>query len=427
MRLARKSFFLDMKRISLVLAILVSLVLVGLNLRLNSHPTGWSREDPRRDRDVVAQLRFVREAIDDGAAQRMQTIYPEGFFFLHTVYGLAWAELALSSTDPTLREPALRESRRALQAIESPEGTRVFPPDIAPRLGVAYLGWTNCLRGRILQLQGAKDRDTAIWARFEADLAELAMVYDTAPSPFQQSYARMSWPGDNAVPMAAFRLHDKLAGTPTYGALVDRWVAKVKTRLEPATGMPPFEMSFPSDTIVRSTRGGGQTMMLRFLAEVDPEFAKSQYMKLREVFYARRVGLPLVREYPVGAEGEPDYDSGPVVWGIGASATIVSLGTARAFGDTAWAEALEQTIDFYGEPYEKGGRRVYALGLMPVADAFLAWSKVALPDPLLVQTRPSMVGMFWCWPIHLVSLGLAALSWLPWLLLKRRRKHALGA
>lgn len=57
---------------------------------------------------------------------------------------------------------------------------------------------------------------------------------------------------------------------------------------------------------------------------------------------------------------------------------------------------------------------------MPVADAFLSWSKVALPDPQLAAPRPQPFGGLWFLPIHLASIGLALLAWMPWLLLRRR-------
>lgn len=110
--------------------------------------------------------------------------------------------------------------------------------------------------------------------------------------------------------------------------------------------MPPFELAHPSGAVVHPVRGSGQTLLLRFLPYVDPDFAREQYARFRTTFLERRVGLVLVREFPDGARGEADYDSGPVVWDIGASATILSLGTARQYGDTAVSRALEGSIDF---------------------------------------------------------------------------------
>ncbi|QQS06965.1 MAG: hypothetical protein IPK50_08725 [Fibrobacterota bacterium] len=410
-----------MKLLALVFAMIVSLALAIPNVLLHSQTTSFQAVSPERDQLVLAQLAFVREAIEHGAARQMQALYPEGFFFLHTLYGVAWAELALPSQDSSLRHQALREATRSLDSIESSKGTRVFHTDIQPTYGIAYLGWTNYLRGRVLQLQGVGQRDSALFARYRRDLDELAALYDTCASPFQQSYRGMAWSGDNVVPIFALRLHDQVMDTARYAKTIARWVGLAKAEAD-HLGMMDFEFSYPSGATVKAPRGSGQTLMLRFLGEVDPGFAKAQYDRLRQEFYTTRFGLHLVREFPASDPGEADYDSGPVIWDIGSSATIVSLGTARAFGDTAFAEALERSINFYGVPYNSRGKRVYALGLMPVADAFLAWSRVALPNPKLVESRPEIVHSFDSGWIHLLSLLLAAAAWMPWFVLGARRQ-----
>ncbi|MCB9497444.1 MAG: hypothetical protein H6686_11215 [Fibrobacteria bacterium] len=407
------------RRASLGFAVFATILLTIPNWMLHRGPTSLAVVHSDRDRSVLAQLRFLGYAIEHGAADDMQELYPEGFFFLHVLHGLAWSELALGTSDAPWKDRALEESMRSLAVLESPAGRAVFQPEIDPPLGVAYVGWTCFLRERILQLQG-EHPDSALMARTVDDLDRLARLYDTSASPFQQSYRGMVWPGDNVVPLAAMGLHDSLHGDQRYANTLHRWVVRARSLLETETGMPSFELSHPSGEVVHPVRGSGQTLLLRFLPFVDPVFAREQYERFREVFLERRLGLVLVREFPVGQAGDADYDSGPVVWDIGASATIVSVGTTRQYGDTVVAGALERSVDFYGLPYEHDGMRRYALGWMPVADAFLAWSKVAIPDPRLAISREPILTPFWFLPIHLVSLLLAGLCWVPWVFLRRR-------
>ncbi len=49
------------------------------------------------------------------------------------------------------------------------------------------------------------------------------------------------------------------------------------------------------------------------------------------------------REWPVGRERAADDDSGPIVEGVGAAATGLSIGAARAMGDEALALRVEAT------------------------------------------------------------------------------------
>lgn len=403
-----------MKLLALIFALVITFLLAIPNILMHSATTSFAQSDPERDRQVLAELAFIRDAIDHGAAQKMQAIYPEGYFFIHVLYGVTWSELALQSWDSSLRIKALHEATLSLDSIESPKGTRVFQTDINPPYGIAFLGWTNYLRGRVLQLQGAGHRDPILVSRYRRDLDELAALYDTCSSPYQQSYRGMAWSGDNVVPIYALRLHDQLMDTARYAKTIDRWVSMAKAKVGPS-GMMDFEITYPSGATIKPPRGSGQTLMLRFLGEIDPVFAKLQYDRLRAEFYTTRLGLYLVREFPLSAPGDADYDSGPVIWDIGSSATIVTLGTARAFGDTAFAEALERSINFYGIPYKLGGKRTYALGMMPVADAFLAWSRVALPDPNLVEQREGLVHPLGFALIHFLSLIVAVVAWLPWL------------
>lgn len=126
-------------------------------------------------------------------------------------------------------------------------------------------------------------------------------------------------------------------------------------------------------------------------------------------------GLPGVREYPHGREGAGDVDSGPLLAGVSLSATTVTLGAARAWGDARLAEPLRFGGEFLGMGIEIGGEKRYALGVLPVGDAFLAWSKTAplWPDAQPVDAFDDVAPWWWRLPLHAVTLLLLALIWLP--------------
>ncbi len=111
-------------------------------------------------------------------------------------------------------------------------------------------------------------------------------------------------------------------------------------------------------------------------------------------------------------------DSGSLLAGVSLSATTVTLGAARAWGDTRLAEPLQFGGEFLGMGVTVGDEKRYALGVLPVGDSFLVRSK---PTPLW-HTRPpdqsfDLVAPFW-WrlPLHDVCLTLMALLWLPLIL-----------
>jgi hypothetical protein len=51
---------------------------------------------------------------------------PEGRVFTLALYGLAWVDIGLGSTDGALRARALREARRALALAEAPQSHTPF-------------------------------------------------------------------------------------------------------------------------------------------------------------------------------------------------------------------------------------------------------------------------------------------------------------
>lgn len=178
-------------------------------------------------------------------------------------------------------------------------------------------------------------------------------------------------------------------------------------------------------------RATSQSVIQRFLVDVDPAFARAQYLTFRDRFVASPLGLgPAVREYPDGMAGPGDVDSGPLLLGVSLSATVVTLGAAQSQGDAALAGALANYGDLVGLPVDTPTTRRYAFGVLPVGDAFLAWSKTARPwvavppDP-----PPATVPWWWRLPLLAALLLVGALGWLPELIrssahaVRRRRRR----
>ena len=107
---------------------------------------------------------------------------------------------------------------------------------------------------------------------------------------------------------------------------------------------------------------------------LDGQRDTTAWTAFRRTFVVEEVGLFGVREYPRGTDGVGDVDSGPLLLGVSASASTVTLAAARVVGDTELATALDREAELLGLPLRWGDERRYALGLLPVGDAFLAWA-----------------------------------------------------
>jgi hypothetical protein len=180
----------------------------------------------------------------------------------------------------------------------------------------------------------------------------------------------------------------------------------------------PHRVDLSSGAPAEVARATSQSIIHRFLGEIDPAFARAQYLRFRLLYVVRPLGLgPAVREYPRGLDGPADVDSGPLPLGVSFSATVVTLGAAQMQGDTALAGALANYGELIGLPLDTPYTKRYALGLLPVGDAFLAWSKTARPwvspppDP-----PPATVSWWWRVPLLALLVLVGALPWLPFAL-----------
>ncbi|MFC4070016.1 hypothetical protein [Actinoplanes subglobosus] len=376
-----------------ILAVVGAVRLVGPATSQDQEPSG-----------VRLQLAFLRERLEGGADTEAQALFPEGYFFLNVLYGLTWTELGRRGVEPAR---AAEEAAWALARVESPAGRAPFDASAIPAYGVFYAGWTNWLRGGLLTLRD----DPAERARLDADSQALAAAFDASPTPFLTAYPGQAWPCDSTVAIASLRL----AGATRFAPTVDRWVSRARGLLDPATGLLPHHVDPTTGALVDGARGTSQAIIQRFLVDVDPVFAREQYLLFREGFLDRPLWLgPAIREYPHGVDGDGDVDSGPLIHGISLSTTVVAIGAAQAQGDHSLAAALANFGEFAGVPITTFSTKRYAFGLVPIGDAFLAWSKTARPWTTALPAPPdAVISGGWRVPLLLILLLIGLSPWIP--------------
>ncbi|MBM2622821.1 hypothetical protein JIG36_45705 [Actinoplanes sp. LDG1-06] len=363
------------------------------------------------DGGIPRQLAFLRAELESGAAEDAQELFPEGYFFLHALYGLTAVDMG-----------DLSSARWALSHLESDTARAPFAGEMQLQYGVFYRGWVNWLRGGIAALS----RDPADLRALEEESAAIAAAFDASPTPYLASYPGQAWPVDSTVAIASLRLHDKLL-TPAYDVTVIRWLANVEARLDPATQLIPHTVDPDTGEPTSGAQGTSQSLINRFLPEIDAELAQAQYTRFRTWFLAAPLGLgPTVREYPVGFDGPANVDSGPLVLGTSLSATVVTIGAARLNGDRSLATALSQFGEVAGLPFSTPWTKRYALGAAPIGDAFLAWSKSARPWVAAASSPeaepPSrFISHWWRLPLLMLFLAIGLTPWLTRAALRRRK------
>ncbi len=393
-----------MKKLFLGVIAVITFAIFWINFKLYSGNDTAEEEKV----DVIKQLNFLENELKNkNLGERMQQVFPEGFVFTNVLYGLSWCELANSGliADKKLKEKALKEALFAYNEIASENARVIFEPDLNPRYGIYYVGWKNYLLSKILQI------DTTFDAKyitlFSAECERISGALNERESPFLESYYKQCWPADMCIAMASMSNHDKIF-TPKYQTQINEWISKVRNRLDLTTKMMPHKVSAISGKTIEGTRGSSISLIVRMLIEIDSHFANEQYQLYKTNFVSTTFGLPSVCEYPKGQNGDSDVDSGPVIFGVGFSGTIVSIGTFALLGNYEQAQQQYATINAFGFEYETENEKKYVFGSLPIADAFIAWGRAsAIKNHTLRKLNLSL----WRIPFHLISVFILAVLW----------------
>lgn len=147
-----------MKILKLILSIIV-LGLIYLNCSLYYEPEFKEIESQMINEDVYYQLQFLKYALKDGADIEMQGLFPEGFVFINSLYGLSWCDLIEDlNPDCTIYKEGMEEISISLKKIDSEYGKSVFSERLPLKYGAFYRGWSNYLLGKKLKNQPEKRR-----------------------------------------------------------------------------------------------------------------------------------------------------------------------------------------------------------------------------------------------------------------------------
>ncbi|WP_214405353.1 hypothetical protein [Pseudonocardia lacus] len=372
------------RRVARVLGVVV----VALSV-LAACRVAWVVAVPTGDGERAEQVRFLESALAGGAGEDMQALFPEGYFFTHVLTGLAAARPAAPGD-----ADALRVARTALDALGSPAGTAPFPATAQPANGVFWAGWSLALAVEVARLsERAEDRTDV--ARRAGELRD-ALTADA--DGFLEAYPGQVWPCDTVVAVAALARSRAVAAVPGVDEAVEWWTARTRAVRDPATGLLPHRLA-ADGTVLEGPRASSQALMLAFLPDIDPGAAATDYRRFVEAFVVRELGLVGVREYPVGTEGEGDVDSGPLIAGVSLSASAVALAAADRQGDTGLAATLDAEAELFALPVPWFDGRRYAFGLLPVADAFLAWARA---EPAAAGGTGPTDAPGWLWPVWLL-------------------------
>ena len=391
-------------------SILILFVILYFNHGLYYSPSLTTEDDVDVNEELLAELRGVREALNKGADREMQGLYPEGYLFMNSLYALAWADFIEPIKDdpdlylqdaPNLYLESLSEKDIAYRKIDSDEGRAIFESELPLPYGAFYNGWRNYILARKLEIERVGRRKASDYEAF-VNQCEAITLAIRQKETYLASYIDSTWPADEVMCVASLAIHDRIY-IPRYDTIIKEWVQKIKGDLD-GNGLIPHQVDARSSEIIESARGSSMSLMLAFLNDIDPTFARQQFEIYKKEFVDLRFGLPGIREYPKGTEGEGDVDSGPVIFGIGASATIVGMRVFNEYDDRPVPVAIRNGIESFGMPVNFNGRKEYLFGMLPMADAFIAWAHAS--DPMFEKSNST--NAWWRFLFHFYSFLFAS-------------------
>lgn len=394
------------KKFLFTILLLFSTALIWINISL--YLENYSKEEKRQD--ILLQLNYLgSELKNNDLGGRMQAIFPEGFVFTNALYGLSWCEVAASDSSGKIKEQALKEALFAYDQINSAQGKSAFRKSLVPENGIFYTGWNNYLLSKILLLDSGFQNSNTYKDLFKNQCEAITSALQNSSSPFLESYEAQSWPADMCVAMASVKNYDRIF-SPKYENIVATWLTKVKTKLDPNTKLIPHKANANTGEPIEGARGCSISLILRLLSEIDKPFALEQYKLYKDKFVTTTFGLPSISEFPKGLSGPGDIDSGPVIFGVGFSGTIVSIGTFSLLGDPVLAEQQFKTINVFGLSFKTSETKRYIGGMLPIADAFISWGRSSS-----LNAAESKMNNYSNWRIkfHLLSFLCLVIFWLP--------------
>ncbi len=361
------------------LRVLAGLVIV-VSLAATGHIAVAFLQPPSGSDRVSAQVRWLNRAIADGAPRQMQQLFPEGAFFTHVLTGLAAGSVGdLPTVSATLAASGAPAIKAGFGSIEALDG------------GTFYRGWRLLLAANQVRLSGAGAADLLA----EARAVEQALLASSSGVP--ASYPNGYWPCDAVVAMAAVVRARDAVGAPIDTDRLAAWRARLAALRDPTTGLLAHRIG-ADGAVLEGPRGSSQAIIQAFWPQLDPVGAPEQWRAFRTAFVTTEVGLVGVREFPSGDTSPGDVDSGPLIFGVSASASAVTLAAARANGDADVAAGLDHEAEYLGIPLEWFGERRFAFGVLPVGDAFVAWARgvpLATAPPATPPAAPTVPQWVW--------------------------------
>jgi len=314
-----------------------------------------------KNRSVENQITYLDQILSEGYDDELQSRYPEGKIFSNALLALSIIDYSANAKITQKKHAIIAD--RCIDRLLSESTSATFSIDMVPKFGAFYNGWINFTLSNYIKsdLFDLSERRSQILASFQVLSNEIVCAQSDSIR-ILDSYPGASWPADNLVGMAS--LDHKI--------LKNQWIDKLY-----ATSNTESKLLNHSGYNTAEVRGSSQALLLFLLCHHDKQKASTENKIFRDLLVDRHIGIDLVREFPKDVDGYPDVDSGPVICGYGAVATVMNVKLQAKLNNVnskyTWAflNAISFPINVFGEKY-------YLCKREPMFDIFMLWCLVEL-------------------------------------------------
>jgi len=313
-----------------------------------------------RDRSIENQITYLSEIMDMGYDNTLQSRFPEGKLFSNALLALSVIEHC-NNTNQYNSDCAVIVDN-CVRRIQSKITSDIFSSDIHPKYGMFYNGWANLVYSKYVESKLFE------FSMLQQEVSEAhrnieQSIYKTQLDSLRvlDSYVGANWPADNLIGICSIE-HDSLR---------ESWSNLLLKKTQHPSGLIHHAGS-ELDII----RGSSNAMITYCLGQSGYQNVDGYNEIFHSIFIDEYLGIQLVKENEDGTN-DMDVDSGPVVLGYGASATIMNIKTQASLGNnkSRWTWAAMNTIAL---PISIFGKKYYLLKKEPMLDLFMLWGSTEL-------------------------------------------------
>jgi len=164
--------------------------------------------------------------------------------------------------------------------------------------------------------------------------------------------SNLRFPADQAATLFSLYLFDRNYKTQLHQEPLKMWLTYVNTRAVNGKYNLPFSEVSGKTSYSYMPRGCALSFTIRYLSFLNKVEAKKLWITYKKEFLIDVLNYSGFREWPSGITKEADIDSGPIVMGIGTSATGLGLIASKAMNDDLVYQKLK-SIEFFVRNQQK--------------------------------------------------------------------------